>query len=72
MIQSLIEEECFDDPIVTRVADAVTFWPAEDYHQDYYKNNEDDYDCVHIITPKLTKLRKRWEHFLKDDAWFRE
>jgi peptide-methionine (S)-S-oxide reductase len=48
----------FEDPIVTEVSEAVTFYEAEKEHQDYYKNNQTQGYCSFVITPKLMKLRK--------------
>jgi peptide-methionine (S)-S-oxide reductase len=44
------------DPIVTEVTDATTFYPAEDYHQDYYRQNKQQGYCRVVIAPKLGKL----------------
>ncbi|MEB6550012.1 peptide-methionine (S)-S-oxide reductase MsrA [Heyndrickxia sporothermodurans] len=41
--QQLSESGKFKKPIVTQILPAATFYPAEDYHQDYYKKNKDDY-----------------------------
>ena len=47
----------FDRPIVTEIAPAAKFYPAEDYHQDYYNNNKNRNPyCAYVITPKLKKL----------------
>ncbi len=48
----------FDKPIVTALLQAETFYPAENYHQNYYfqNKNKNSY-CRMVITPKLTKLR---------------
>ncbi len=46
----------WEDPIVTEVTKAVTFWPAEDYHQDYYRGNTSQGYCRAVILPKLKKL----------------
>ncbi|MFC0606011.1 peptide-methionine (S)-S-oxide reductase MsrA [Winogradskyella pulchriflava] len=48
----------YEDPIVTEVSEAVTFYEAEKEHQDYYKNNQTQGYCNFVITPKLMKLRK--------------
>ena len=48
----------FDDPIVTEISKAVTFFEAEKEHQDFYKNNPDYGYCSFVIEPKLSKLRK--------------
>ena len=47
----------FDHPIVTEIAKATAFYPAESYHQDYYANNKDRNPyCRIVISPKLKKL----------------
>ena len=46
----------FRDPIVTEVSKAPRFWPAEDYHQDYFKKNPTKAYCRAMIAPKLQKL----------------
>ena len=46
----------FADPIVTEVTEASTFWPAEEYHQEYYRNNASQGYCRFVIAPKLKKL----------------
>lgn len=43
-------------PIATEIAPLTKFWPAEDYHQDYVKNNPNDTYVVNIAKPKLKKL----------------
>ena len=48
----------YDDPIVTELSPAETFHEAEDYHQDYYRNNSSQAYCSAVIAPKLGKLRK--------------
>ncbi len=47
----------YDDPAVTEITAASTFWEAEDYHQDYYRLNKDRNPyCRVVISPKLKKL----------------
>jgi peptide-methionine (S)-S-oxide reductase len=47
----------FPDPIVTEIVPLTTFYPAEEYHQDYYQNNKDKNPyCRAVIAPKLKKL----------------
>ena len=48
----------FDDPIVTKVSPLDVFHEAEDYHQDYYRSNQQQGYCNFVISPKLTKFRK--------------
>lgn len=45
------------DPIVTEILPAPVFWPAEPYHQDYYRRHPDQGYCRVVISPKLAKLR---------------
>ena len=55
----------YADPIVTEVTPIGEFYPAEDYHQDYYRNNTTQGYCSAVITPKLAKLRKMHADKLK-------
>jgi peptide-methionine (S)-S-oxide reductase len=55
----------YEDPIVTEVSTLDEFFEAEDYHQDYYKNNSTQGYCSAVITPKLAKLRKMHANKLK-------
>ncbi len=50
----------FDDPIVTEVVPLESFYPAEDYHQDYYERNPAQPYCAAVIAPKVAKLRKHY------------
>jgi len=45
-----------EDPVVTEIVAAPIFYPAEDYHQDYYKKNPNQGYCSFVIRPKLKKL----------------
>jgi peptide-methionine (S)-S-oxide reductase len=45
-----------EDPVVTEIVPAPIFYPAEDYHQDYYKKNPNQGYCSFVIRPKLKKL----------------
>jgi peptide-methionine (S)-S-oxide reductase len=48
----------FADKIVTQVQPLVKFYPAEDYHQDYFRNNPSQGYCRAVIRPKVDKLKK--------------
>ncbi|TXH67071.1 MAG: peptide-methionine (S)-S-oxide reductase MsrA [Thiothrix sp.] len=54
----------FDDPIVTQIVPAETFYPAEDYHQNYYRSNPSAGYCQAVINPKLTKARALFKQYL--------
>lgn len=55
----------FEDEIVTELSKLGVFYEAEDSHQDYYKNNQEQGYCNFVITPKLAKLRKQHADKLK-------
>ena len=48
----------YTEKIYTEIASNVTFFPAEDYHQDYYKKNRNSGYCNTLIPPKLKKLKE--------------
>jgi peptide-methionine (S)-S-oxide reductase len=53
------------DEIVTELTAFDTFYPAEDYHQDYYANNSRQPYCQVVIAPKVAKFRKQYLERLK-------
>ena len=56
----------YENPIVTEISALETFYEAEEYHQDYYRNNTSQGYCSAVITPKLAKLRKMHADKLKE------
>ena len=54
------------NPIVTEISPFTTFYKAEDYHQNFYRDNPYQPYCRAIIDPKITKLRKEFRAKLKD------
>jgi len=65
VIRSVEEQGLWPDPIVTEVAPLDTFYPAEDYHQEYYENNPNAGYCRVVIAPKVAKFRKTYIDRLK-------
>jgi peptide-methionine (S)-S-oxide reductase len=53
------------DPIVTEIVPLEDFFPAEDYHQNFYKKNPNQMYCQVVINPKLAKLREKFHSHLK-------
>ena len=51
-------QEHFRDPIVTEIVPLSKFYPAEDYHQDYFRLNPDKAYCKRVIAPKVEMLKK--------------
>lgn len=49
------EQSNYTDPIVTELLPAPTFWKAEDYHQDYFRNHPENAYCQIVIAPKIQK-----------------
>jgi peptide-methionine (S)-S-oxide reductase len=64
VITDLTRAEVWPDPIVTQVAPLPTFYPAEAYHQNYYRQNPYQGYCQAVISPKLAKLRQQHRDLL--------
>jgi len=64
-IQRLDEEGVWANPIVTKMSEIGTFYEAEDYHQNYYKDNPNQGYCRVVIAPKVAKFRKQYLDRLK-------
>lgn len=65
-IAALNAAKAFPEPIVTEVADAPTFYPAEVYHQDYFRLNPRQPYCQAVIAPKLNKFIKQHQALLRE------
>jgi peptide-methionine (S)-S-oxide reductase len=65
MIAALSREGIWDQPIVTEVLPAPVFYPAEDYHRDYFRRNPQQPYCQGVVAPKVAKLRARFSGKLK-------
>ncbi len=63
--RKLNESGAFKQPIVTEIVPLVKFYKAEDYHQDYFKNNPEVPYCNVVISPKVEKFRKAYRKYLK-------
>ncbi len=55
----------WDAPIVTEIAPLDVFWPAEAYHDEYFRNNPAQPYCQIVIEPKVAKFRQRFAHRLR-------
>jgi peptide-methionine (S)-S-oxide reductase len=65
VIRELTAEKAFADPIVTAVEPATEFWPAEDYHQQYFENHPYQPYCAFVVSPKVQKFRKKFAERVK-------
>jgi methionine-S-sulfoxide reductase len=53
------------DPVVTEVSPFKTFYPAEDYHQNYFERNKNQPYCSFVVAPKVEKFKKMYIEKLK-------
>jgi peptide-methionine (S)-S-oxide reductase len=58
-------EKVFHSPIVTEIRPFTEFFPAEEYHQNYFAQNPEQAYCGYVIRPKVEKLRKVFSQKLK-------
>jgi peptide-methionine (S)-S-oxide reductase len=63
IISELDTEKAFDRRIVTQVRPAEQFYRAEDYHQNYFRDNSKQTYCSYIVAPKLRKFREKLAHY---------
>ena len=64
-IAELNAAKIWDRPIVTEVVLLQKFYPAEDYHQEYFRNNAGQPYCMAVVSPKVAKFRKQFAAKLK-------
>jgi peptide-methionine (S)-S-oxide reductase len=65
VIAALDRARVFPGPIVTQIEPATVFYPAEDYHQDYFAKNPDQPYCQAAAAPKVAKVRKVFKDLVK-------
>ena len=65
IIKEITAEAIYDNPIVTEVTAFDKFWPAEDYHQEYFANNPNQPYCAGVVAPKVAKFRQKFATRLK-------
>jgi len=65
VVRELEAEHVFDDPIVTKIEPLQAFYPAEEYHREYYRRNPNQPYCRAVIAPKVAKLRSKYLAQLK-------
>lgn len=62
--QKLEEEKLWNNPIVTEIVPLSNFYPAEDYHKDYFNRNPENSYCNFVVKPKIEKFQKVFENKL--------
>jgi len=65
IIRELNKARLWKKAIVTQIAPLDKFYPAEDYHQEYFSRNPEQPYCQVVISPKVNKFRKQWSKRLK-------
>jgi peptide-methionine (S)-S-oxide reductase len=58
LVRELTEEKAFGRPVVTEVVPMKNYWPAEEYHQDFFEKNPTQGYCLAVAAPKVAKFRK--------------
>lgn len=64
--QQLDEAQSFPSPIVTEISPLTNYFPAENYHQNYFNSHPNQSYCAAVIAPKVDKLRKKFAAKLKE------
>ena len=67
VIAELNKSGDFDAPIVTTLEEMKIFYPAEDYHQNYFAQNPNNPYCRAVVGPKVSKFMKRYKEMAKKD-----
>lgn len=65
IIDEITAEGLYENPIVTEVTAFDKFWPAEDYHQEYFANNPNQPYCAAVVAPKVARFRQKFAERLK-------
>lgn len=63
--KELDKSGAWDNPIVTEITEQSQFYPAENYHQDYFQNNSNQAYCRFVIQPKMEKFKQVFKNKLK-------
>jgi peptide-methionine (S)-S-oxide reductase len=65
MIRQMSQDKLFGKPIVTEVLPLANYWPAEEYHQDFFEKNPYQGYCTAVAGPKVAKFRKTFAELVK-------
>lgn len=68
LMAELAQAGTFGAPLITEVLPLANYWPAEAYHQDYFKQHPDQGYCSFVVGPKVAKFRKQFKELLKPEA----
>ncbi len=65
LLKEIARDRVFPDPVVTELQPASEFWPAEDYHNEYFRRNPDQPYCAYVVAPKVAKFRRKFQSKMK-------
>lgn len=65
LIREIAQSAVYSQPVVTEVMPLANYWPAEDYHQDFFEKNPGQGYCVAVAGPKVAKFRKTFARLVK-------
>jgi peptide-methionine (S)-S-oxide reductase len=65
LLTEMARDQLFDRPVVTELLPLSHYWPAEDYHQDFFAKNPHQGYCLAVAAPKVQKFRKTFAAFAK-------
>jgi peptide-methionine (S)-S-oxide reductase len=65
LIRELTDSGVYSRPLVTEVLPLANYWPAEDYHQDYFEKNPHQGYCMAVAAPKVAKFRKTFARLVR-------
>ncbi len=68
LLRELEQGGQFGRPVVTELQELTNYWPAEDYHQDYFAKHPGQGYCAYVVGPKVEKFRKTFASHLKPGA----
>lgn len=63
--KKLNESGAYEKPVITEISPLINYYPAEDYHQNYFENNPNQPYCSSVVRPKVEKFRKVFSEKLK-------
>jgi peptide-methionine (S)-S-oxide reductase len=65
LIQEIAQSGVYSQPVVTEVLPLANYWPAEDYHQDFFEKNPHQGYCMAVAAPKVAKFRKTFARLVR-------
>ena len=65
VMADMVASGIYSRPLVTEVLPCANYWPAEDYHQDFFERNPDQGYCMAVAAPKVAKFRKTFSRLQK-------